>query len=115
MKNFMNLSRLGKKLCFVPRKNLTFFSSATIKVPNLQHEVQYIFIQGLNPQAPVEEQLEPITDLPSCVSYKVTKEGEKKFIVPKKGEKALITKIIPKDDICPSRMEKYEKRGYQFV
>lgn len=90
-------------------------ASATIDVPGLGYEVQYIFIQGLNPQAPVEDQLEPITDLPSCVSYKVSDNGDKKFIVPKKGVEALMTRRIPKKDICPSRMEKYEKRGYHFV
>ena len=90
-------------------------ASATMTVPNIDLKVQYIYIQGQNSNEPVEAQLERITDLPSCVSYKVSRlTGEKSFIIPAKGIEALRTRLISKADICPSRMEKYSKRGYTF-
>ena len=88
--------------------------SAKISVPGIEYPIQYVFVQGLNSNGTVEEQLEEITDLPACVSYKVVN-GEKKFIIPEKGKEALMTRIIPSSDICPSRREKYEKRGYHFI
>lgn len=56
-----------------------------------------------------------ITDVPSCVSYKLDSNGKKMFYVPQKGTQAILTKNVKKSDICLSRMEKYTKRGYTFL
>lgn len=88
-------------------------ASSKIVVPGIDIEIQFVYIHGLGPNRPVEIQLEEITDLPSCVSYKVFN-GKKFFLIPEKGREALLTRRVPKADICPSRMEKYQSRLYEF-
>lgn len=93
-------------------------ASAKILVHNLKHPIQYVWIQGLTPDngCSPEAWLEEITDLPACVNYKVDPITQKKhFNVPEKAKECLMTRHIHSTDICPSRKEKYEKRGYKFI
>lgn len=88
-------------------------ASAKVQVPGVPLVLQFVWIQGLNGDAAAEVQLEKVSDLPSCVSYKVV-DGRRFFIVPEKGAEALFTRRVDACDICPARMEKYRKRNYDF-
>lgn len=88
-------------------------ASAKVSVPGIDIPLQFVWIQGLSPDLPVERQLEQIADCPSCVCYKVSY-GRRFFIVPEKGRQALFTRRVPASDICPARRAKYEERMYEF-
>jgi hypothetical protein len=113
--------------------------SISVTVPDVCLPVQFINMQTDGVQR-VEDILETTTDVPSCVQYSVKVETKiprdaaeadalrqspahhpahtrmtKMFYVPQKDVHTLHTKKVPKGDICPSRLEKYTERGYEFV
>lgn len=88
--------------------------SARVKLEGVPIDIQFVLIRSnLCGNASVEFQLNETSDLPSCVSYKV-EGGCKFFTIPEKGREALFTKMINKQDICSSRLDKYQNRGYEF-
>ncbi len=52
-----------------------------------------------------------ITDMPSCVFMKP---DNATFVIPTNALIPLSSKVIPEKNVCSSRQEKYEKRGYFF-
>ncbi len=88
-------------------------ASAKVQVPGIDIILQFVWISSFGSDAPAEVQLEQVSDLPSCVSYKVIN-GRKFFVIPEKGREALFTRRVSMGEICPARREKYEERMYEF-
>ena len=90
--------------------------SRTYKLDNCNLPIQLICLDhtkkefGSSPQSILQR----TTDIPSCVSYSVSNDGQKMFYVPEKGVEILATKRGSKEDICNSRFLKYLTRGYEF-
>lgn len=95
--------------------------TVTLKVPNVKFKVQFICIDlnGDNynnkKSTTLQDVLNDITDLPSCVNY-TWSEGNKIFHVPEKAIDSLLhDKPIIYSQICSTRLNKYSKRGYKFT
>lgn len=91
-------------------------ASVTMTVADFpEKQIQFIYLDSQGTGRTPESILAETTDLPSCVCYSVDPHtGNKVFHIPEKGRQALLTRQVPLSEACPSRVEKYAKRGFQF-
>lgn len=116
--NFMDGPKPGENLVGLDKRDEKFHevikATVTIEVPDIPIPVQFIYLcDGNFRDSTPELILAEIQDVPACVTYKADK-GVQLFTIPAKGREALTTGHVCAKDICPSRKEKYEKRGYHF-
>jgi hypothetical protein len=92
------------------------FHKYIVATKTLVHKDCYKSIQligVLTQDKTLEATFNEISDIPSCVTYRVDN-GKKIFNVPEKGINILANKIGNANEICPARKRKYEERGYKF-
>lgn len=92
--------------------------SCTIKVKDCDTPIQLVAINPKNAGNSTHNLsligcLNKITDVPACVSYTI-ENNQRIFHVPEKCSEALFTRRVYKNNICASRLQKYQERGFVF-
>lgn len=90
--------------------------SCKVNHPSLNKTLQFVWIKDpLDPSRSSQSILAETSDLPSCVSYTFDNNTNQKiFHIPEKGREALFWRTTSVSNVCKSRKEKYESRGYYY-
>ena len=87
-------------------------STSLVKINNEELLLQFVLIDSENKS--IEERINSLCDVPSCISYKVI-DGLKYFVIPEKAIESIINHRVDKKYMDnPSRILKYQERGYTF-
>lgn len=90
--------------------------SCKVYHPDTDKILQFVYLDDKNTNRSADSILAETSDLPSCVSYTWDEYTRQKiFHIPEKGREVLFNRVAKYGDVCDSRRQKYEDRGYFYM